>query len=138
MSVSAAVRAIPLLALLGLAAACAATNARRGAPSLTRITREEIVGVQGARNLYEVVERLRPRWLVVRAADRLNLSEGIVVYQEETYLGGAEILRQLSPDMFFELRWLDGAVASATLPGLHPDRPVGGAIVLYTRDHERG
>ncbi len=95
------------------------------------------MSVQGARNLYDVVERLRPRWLVVRAPDRLNLSAGIVVYQEQTFLGDAEILRQCSREMYYELRWLDGAVASATLPGLHPDQPVAGAIVLYMPGHER-
>ncbi len=138
MTAPAAVRTVPMLVLLGLLAACATTNPRRGMSASDRLTREEIAGAQGARNLYEVVERLRPRWLVVRSADRLNLSAGIVVFQDQTYLGSAEILRQFSPDMYYEMRWLDGAVASATLPGLHPDHPVAGAIVLFTRSQEGG
>lgn len=126
---------LPLLTSVALAGACASGNPRaRGGPAADWITHEEMVELQGVRNLYEVVERLRPRWLNVRAADRFVLDRGIVVYQD--HMGSAEILKQFQPDMFYALRWLPGSVASATLPGLHPDRPVPGAIVLYT--NERG
>ncbi len=128
---------LALLPVLLLAGACAGGNPRpRGGPSMDWITHEEIAELQGVQNMYDVVQRLRPRWLEVRAADRFILSAGVVVYQDQTFLGEVGILRQLRPDMFYSMRWLPGSVASATLPGLHPDRPVAGAIILYT--NERG
>lgn len=118
-----------------LALACASAGGPREAGSLDRITRDQIVGVDGARNLYDVIQRLQPRWLQVRAGDRsFGLTTGIVVFQDNAYLGDVDALRQISPDVAYELRWLDGATASATLTGLGSQH-VAGAIVIST--HER-
>ncbi len=111
-----------------------ATNPRAGSgTSLDRITNDELVSVEGVRNLWDVVERLRPRWLQVRAADRsLGLQTNIVVFQDQAYLGNIDTLHQLSPDLAYELKWLDGPTASSTLPGLGSQH-VAGAIIIYTR-----
>ncbi len=143
---------LALLPVLVLAGACASgSNRPRGGPSGDWITHEELAEVQGVRNMYDVVQRLRPRWLIARGSDGsapveaagrlefggdVRFKEGIVVYQDQTFLGGVGILNQIQPGMYYALRWLPGSVASATLPGLHPDHPVAGAIVLYT--NERG
>lgn len=85
-------------------------------------------------NLYELVDRLRPRWLQVRARDR-SFSGGeqeIVVYQDQSLLGGVEMLRSLGLDLATSLTYLDGAQATAQLPGLG-SRRIEGAIVVNTR-----
>lgn len=121
--------------VLGLAGACTSAT-RAGDGGNTRmdvLTRDQIMGVEGVSSLYEVVQRLRPRWLDARGGDRsFGLSTDIVVYQNQTFLGNVDTLAQLSPEMAYELRWLDGTTASASLPGLG-SRHVAGAIVLSTR-----
>jgi hypothetical protein len=86
----------------------------------------------GVTNLYEAVQRLRPEWL--RGANLSNITAGgqdLVVYQNQTPLGGVEELRELTPEYAESLRFLDGPTASNTLPGLG-SRRVAGAIVIVT------
>lgn len=104
---------------------------RTRAPRARRdlITQEEIAA-SGATNLYEVVQRLRPGWL--RGGNVSNFrggGTGVVVYQNNTPLGGPEALRQLTPGYAASLRFLEGTEASNTLPGLG-SRTVSGAIVV--------
>lgn len=110
-----------------------------GAPAAARppvrrrdvITREEMVDA-GVTNLFEAVQRLRPEWL--RGANLSNLAgsgQELVVYQNQTPLGGVEELRELTPEYAASLRFLDGPTASNTLPGLG-SRRVAGAIVIVT------
>lgn len=115
---------------LGTACSSAARNGANTRQDL--LTREQIMSVGGASNLYEVVQRLRPRWLETRGGDRsFGLTTEVVVYQNQSYLGSVETLGQLGPEVAYEMRWLDGPTASATLPGLG-SRHVTGAIVIAT------
>jgi hypothetical protein len=117
---------------VGLVTAGCATSRSGEASRQEVLTREEIMGVQGAQNLYDVVQRLRPRWLTVRAAQRSMYTQtGIVVYQNQSYQGDLETLRQFHPEAAYELRFLDGPTASASLPGL-PGSHVAGAIIIST------
>jgi len=94
------------------------------------ITREQIAELD-VRNLYDVVERLRPRWLVVRSGMRsFSMETEVVVFQGEMFLGTQDALRNLGTEGVYEIRYLDGATAKATLPGLG-DRHVQGAIVVH-------
>lgn len=109
-------------------------EARSKARNQDRLTREEIMSVD-ARNLYDVVQRLRPRWITQdrRAGEKsFGLPTGVVVYQESSYLGDIDALRQVGPQVVYEVKWLDGSTASATLPGLGSQH-VAGAIVIYFR-----
>jgi hypothetical protein len=113
------------------AQATAPRQERARAPRIRRdvISQEEIAG-SGATNLYEVVQRLRPGWL--RSGNVSNIrggGTGVVVYQNNTPLGGPEALRQLTPGYAASLRFLEGNEASNTLPGLG-SRTVAGAIVV--------
>lgn len=115
-----------------LCAACASTGETASRSSSTTLTRGEIASVNVA-NLYEVVTRVRPRWLVVRGSRAFSGGgEGrIVVYQGTTYLGDIDILRQLDPDYAESMRYLDAATANATLSAVSAN--VHGAIVIQTR-----
>lgn len=115
-----------------LCAACASTGETASRSSSTTLTREEIASVNVA-NLYDVVSRIRPRWLVVRGS-RAFAGGGdgrILVYQGTTYLGDVEILRQLDPDYAQSMRYLDAATANATLSATNAN--VHAAIVIETR-----
>lgn len=111
---------------------CASTKASQGGTNPDLITREEIMGA-GAVNLYEIVSRLRPQWMNIRTTRSFNLQTEIVVYQNDMLLGGPDALRQITPELAYEIRWMDGVRATSTLPGLSSGRHVEGAIIVSTR-----
>jgi hypothetical protein len=125
-----------MLALFASAvtAGCASTgagNGRDGGRS-NLLTREEILGAE-ATNLYDVVRRLRPRWLQVRSTRSFNMETQIVVLQNDVHLGNADQLKEMSPELAFEIEYLDGVRAANVLPGLMSGQHVEGAIVVRTR-----
>lgn len=123
------VLSVTLIAATALAAACASTGEQEPTRrDTTRLTAEEIASVN-AHNMYEVIERLRPRWLVARAARSFGSETGVVVYQGQALLGGIDMLRQVAPDMVVAARYLDAQTAATTLPGIGTGH-VAGAIVL--------
>lgn len=128
-------RPFMLATVVLIATACAST--REGSEEGTRsdiLTRAEIMSTEGARNLHDVVQRLRPRWLIARAGDRsIGMETGIVVYQDQAMLGDVDTLRQLGPSAAHELRYLDGPTATSTLPGIGSGRHIAGAIIVVTR-----
>jgi hypothetical protein len=134
-------RTHPCPALVSLAVVllggCATGRAKAASGRPDLLTREQIMSVQGVTNLYDVVQRLRPRWLIARAENRTlgGASVGILVYQEQTLLGDVETLRQLQPEIAYELRFLDGTTASTTLPGLGGNLHIPGAIIISTHAH---
>lgn len=95
------------------------------------ITRAEIEATN-VPDLYDVVQRLRPRWFTIRGSRSFGLETGVVVYQGQTFLGDINVLKDLGRDVAESLRYLDGARASATLPGLG-GRHVEGAIIIDAR-----
>jgi hypothetical protein len=113
-----------------LLSACATTgsgDAER--TSRNEITRAEIVATDVS-TAYELVERLRPQWLVPRGRPSFNTPNlGILVYQDSYRLGGVEVLRQIPVEDLHTLTYLDGATASSTLAGIGSGH-VAGAIVL--------
>lgn len=125
------VTAALVLCVIVLLPACASSGGSSSSSRHDLITRDEIESVR-ASSLYEVVQRLRPRWLDVRGGDRsFETATGVVVFQGQTLLGGTAELRNLSPDMAGSLRYLDGPTASNSLPGLG-SRHVAGAIIINT------
>lgn len=121
-----------LFAALPLLVACASGSSRRDAPRPRTdvITHEELERSE-LRNAYEAVQRLRPRWLQVRSGMRsFALETEVVVFQDQLFLGNQEALQRIGLDGIYEIRYLDGATAKATLPGLG-SRHVQGAIVIH-------
>ena len=91
----------PLVALLSIAvtlslASCAsrtASGSPRAGPNL--ITAEQLQEAEGdVQNLLQVIERLRPNWLVNRAAT-MRERIGPVVYVDGTRFGEVESLREI-------------------------------------------
>lgn len=132
-------RALVACALLAALATASCASAAGGERMRTRsdiITRAEIEGLSSAATLYDVVNQLRPRWLQVRASRSLSMETEILVFQGSILLGGTNVLRQFAPDVAWSLQYLDGATASASLPGLS-GRHLEGAILLITAPPER-
>jgi len=126
------------LLLSAAVSACASTGGTdRENTRLDLLTRSQIMEV-GATNLFDVVSRLRPRWLQVNTSRSFSMETEIVVFQNEMLLGGPDALKQMTPDLAFEVRWVDGSQATATLPGLMSGRHIEGAIVVSTRPHGGG
>ena len=127
------VRALAFLGLLAVSAACA-TTPRAGdeiEKEQNRITRTEIEAAE-VRNAHELVQRLRPRWLVARGPRSLGtLPTSILVYVNSSRVGDVESLRQIETESIAEMEYLDGPRASATLPGIGSAH-VAGAIVIKT------
>lgn len=96
------------------------------------ITRAELDQVD-VRNAYEAVERLRPRWLVVRSGPRsFQMETEVVVFQDQLFLGNQEVLERIGTEGIYSIRYLDGPTAKASLPQLG-NRHVQGAIVISMR-----
>lgn len=129
-------RATVLLSLMMVSVgACASTGGSGGGRDFNQITRAELDEVEDrVGNLYDAIQRLRPRWLQVRGGDRsFSTPTEIVVYQDQTFLGDLSVLRSLDPGFPSSLSYLDASQATAQLPGLG-SRSVSGAIVIHTRD----
>jgi hypothetical protein len=118
------------VALLVALGGCATAGTGGGGGGDAVLTRDDIESVDVG-NLYDVVQRLRPRWLQVRADRSLTGETAVVVFQNRTYLGGIEVLRDFGREAVESLRYMDGPRASASLPGLG-GRAVEGAIIIQT------
>lgn len=127
------VAALALLLLLGTGlAACAGgggPGAHRGDPNL--ISPEEVQEAN-ARNAYELVQRLRPRWLQSRGARSDRLSTQKLVFVDGNRQGGLDVLSSISIDIVVSVRYLDASRAAAELSGLGTDHTEG-VIQILTR-----
>jgi len=125
-----------LLAASAFVAACASTSeGKEDRGRMDLLTREQIME-SGATNLHDVVNRLRPRWLTVRGTRSFSMETEIVVFQNEMLLGGPDALKQMSPEIAFEIEYMDGTKATASLPGLMTGRHIEAAIIVRTRPHD--
>jgi hypothetical protein len=124
------------LALLVLvAAACAGGGeGSRERTDPDRLTREEIVSA-GVTNLYDVVQRLRPRWLEVRAPRTIiGMDTGVVVVVDRTWVGDQEELKRMGVEVAASMQYMAGsrAIAEFSLPR---NRHIEGVIIVRTVDH---
>jgi hypothetical protein len=139
-------RAVPALALSILTVGCATSTAGdRAGYAMNRITREEILGTE-APNRWEVVNRLRPRWLQVINDPGFGGEAQILVYRDNVQMGGVDALRGLSPEVATELRWLDEmeatsrfsrAMSSGRITGAISSPPRGPDLLIWLR-HRMG
>ncbi len=122
--------------LLAVTVACApaqtgdAASAPRANPNL--ITQQE-VQASNQSNAFEVVNALRPQWLRVRGMQSVHHQGTVVVYYDDTRLGGPETLRQIPANAIVSLRFVDQVTATQRW-GLDHGH---GAIVVSTRQAPR-
>ncbi len=128
------IRLFATLALMLLVCSSCGPRPQGGGPRTDEgvISRAELNEVD-VRTAYEAIERLRPRWLMVRGGPRsFSMETEVVVFQDEAYLGGLDALRRIGKEGIYWIRHLDGSTASATLPGMS-GRHLDGAIVISMR-----
>jgi len=124
-----------LAAALGVVVACASSGGEGTLSGNSRlITRAELDQLTqlGIRNLREAVARKRPTWLTTTRSASFAGQQEIAVFQDQTYLGGLDALNRMGLEGVYELRYLDGAMAQATLAGIQ-NRLIAGAIVVHMR-----
>ncbi|CAN5759986.1 hypothetical protein BH23GEM3_BH23GEM3_00370 [soil metagenome] len=78
---------------------------------------QDDIRASSARNAYELVERLRPRWLRPGPDRSLRLDTVILVYFDGVRLGGVDTLRDIERESILTMRVLDASRAGH-LPGL--------------------
>lgn len=121
---------IGALALVLVLAGCASSGSGDRDRDRDLITQDQITQLQ-VNTAYEVVERLRPRWLRVRASRSYNRPTEVVVLVDGMQLEGIQSLWDIDAVNVATMRWLDSAQAGQ-LPGLG-SRHVEGAIMIETR-----
>lgn len=92
------------------------------------ITTEQLEEARAdAQNLFAVIERLRPNWLVSRGS---TMRERIdpVVYVDGTQFGGLESLRDIAIIAVLEVRWISASEATFQYGTGH----AGGIIAVST------
>ena len=103
--------------------------------SYSIITRAELAEIN-VRNAYEAIERLRPRWLVVRGGRSFSTTTQVAVFQDDMFLGNLDALERMGTEGIYTIRYVDGPTAQATLSGIS-DVHIQGAIVVSMRPPER-
>lgn len=117
-----------------LTAACAGAHTGGSSvrnPNLISRTEIEQAQADGVRDLYELIDRARPRWLIGRNPRSLQLQTVIAVYHNEALLGGIDVLRGYLLVNVTSVRHLDAAQAML-LPGAG-SMHIEGAIVISTQ-----
>ena len=97
------------------------------------VTSMEIEATQAA-NAYELISRLRPRWLQTSAAGSLSGSvrtQTIAVYLDGFRVGAKEGLRSISASGIKTMQYYDAARAATILHEVGSE-PIAGAIVITT------
>lgn len=124
---------LPVAALAGLlvvGAGCASSPGDGPRRDNTILTADEMADA-AVSNLYEAVERLRPRWLQIRTRRSINMESEVSVFHNRIYVGGAEQLRTMGLTGVAQLRYMDAPLAAANLR-LPAGVAVEGAILVET------
>jgi hypothetical protein len=118
------------LTLAGCASSGGSTKGSRSTSSRDLLHQEEILETKAA-NLYEVVQRLRPRWLNVRSSGQsiTPTRTSVLVYDGAVRIGEAEVLKSMMPQSVVSMRYMSGTDATISLVGT-TDQWVAGVIIL--------
>jgi hypothetical protein len=123
------------LTIITLAACSSSSKPRTNVQSSSSdfVTSVEIAAVS-ATNAYDLINRLRPRWLRTQAPGSIGAgvrSQVIAVYLDGVRLGGLDALRSLSTAGVVSMQYYDATRAATVLrdPG---SEPIAGAIVIKT------
>ena len=102
-----------LALVLLLSAACGArTDGGRPSADRNLITRDEILEHQFS-NAFQLVEALHSNWLRTRGTDSFASPGQVLVYLDESRLGGIDTLRSIATQTIGYIRYYDGLSASA-------------------------
>lgn len=122
-----------LIALLLPAADCARLHstsfAGHSAPPTNRtVLLLDEIRASGSATAYDVVESLRPNWLVKRGTQSFFFDKDVIVYLDAARLGDRTALREIPAMTVASMRFLDARDANFRYGQGHPY----GAIVVST------
>lgn len=103
---------VVVIAALVIACGGRATGTRSPRTDRYLITREQILE-HGFTNAYEAVESLRSNWLLPRGPDSINQPTEVLVYLDNSRLGGVQTLRTINVTNVQWIRYYDGPTATA-------------------------
>jgi hypothetical protein len=100
--------------LVALGSACVTGGSTNRAPQADRtvITREQLLEHHFT-NAFEAVQALRSNWLETKGADSFSTPTQVLVYLDDTRLGGIETLRSIATATIVFIRHFDGISAAA-------------------------
>lgn len=81
---------------------------------------------------YDAVEALRSNWLRARGPDSFQTPSEVLVYLDNTRLGGTDTLREIAANTIYYMRWFDGVAATGRWGVGHA------AGVIYVSTHPVG
>lgn len=134
-----------LIVALGVGlSGCASTGSTGSGGDPSVLTAEQIA-VSSARNAYDLIQNLRPRWLQTRGQYSMQTTTQqtatgtvsgmtaaeIVVYLDGARVGGADSLRQIDPRNLASMQRLSATDATQRFGTGH----IHGAIVLVSRSN---
>lgn len=105
-----------LFTLLILTSSCATgTRGTTERPRSSResISLEEIRSVPSLTNAYEVVQRLRSRWLVARGRSSMSSSAPVVVFIDNVQAGEVGVLYNVAVERITQIRYFDASDATS-------------------------
>jgi len=124
-------RLVSVLVVLLIATSCAAGTQRaseRSRSSRDPITIEEIQSASTLANAYEIVQRLRARWLRPRGPASFQGTAPVIVFIDNVHSGTVEFLYSIPVEIVTEIRFFDASDATNRWgTGL-----AGGAIEVIT------
>jgi hypothetical protein len=127
-----------VLSVLTIAVSACASSGSSGAPRAAQSSPDYVTSIEidktPASNAYELIDRLRPRWLQAPAAGSLSGSvrtQVIAVYLDGFRVGAKEGLRSISAAGIKSMRYYDAARAATVLHEVGSE-PIAGAIVITT------
>lgn len=89
----------------------------------------EMARSAGAANAYDLVQSLRSNWLRKRGGETSNAPSEIIVYLDDTRMGGLETLRQIATTNVFMVEFVDARTAQFRWGPGHTN----GVILVRTR-----
>ena len=110
-------------------ASCAGAGQPRSVSNPANIIAQHQIEEAGSRNVYELVQRLRPLWLQKRGTNTIHDDGDIVVYLDNARLGGPETLREIAALNVASVQFLDAGRAQYRFGVGHSH----GAILVTTR-----
>ena len=109
----------------------ASSGSARASHSRDRITADELANID-VQNALQAVQRLRPNFLQNRGGAASSLSQGpqdVVVYVDQTRMGGPSTLAQIPITDVKEIQWLSGTDATQRFGTGHGS----GAIIVIRK-----
>lgn len=119
-------RALRAVGSVLILAACATSGSREKVREAQHWISAEEVRETGMEDLFVIVRRLRPRWVS---------SQNVLVFQNQSPMGGLDALSGMDPGGVYALEWMPPFQAVAELPavGYRGPEQFDGVIVVWTR-----